>query len=710
MTEAELIKAYEKSDFDTVIKVCEKRLKGKDKNNLLVLSLMGGALLETGKALRALKYFQHAYGRSHDLNLAYNLGRTWLALDNPKKAIPFLEKFHHQNSSDADGALTLAMAYTKNKTYETADAVLKDSLKKNPSDRRFIKNLALNAIDSKNYESALTYMESALASDTSDVELILSYVKLLDELSRVEHAYAWATQAISLDSDNQLANFLVGSIIFKYSIDADPSHFLWIGSKGKDQNVCESSLATLMVHFEKIRDWGGVADVINVVASGRYSKWLGDAAKAKAVTIAIRTCEWGAVEEMKSRGVNSAIDPFIASHVIENPKIIQELARLRTTQTRDIFHENLIFRKTEFETPTTPINIGFFAGEFNNHPVTQLLLGLLRSMDPHRFNLFAFSFTPARDDMTDKLEECVKEFVDLRHLNDLEVVHLARKYRLDVAVDLNGHTGNNRFAIFKARVARSQISYLGFPATTGSDYFDGIVLDDVVAPEEFNSNLDERVLRLPCCFMPRDFSIKPVEGLTREDYGLPECSPVFACYHKPEKITEEMFSAWCEIARTVDGVIWLPQMSKEIFERLADVAVKQFQLDPSQLIIATRVDSTEEHLGRLALADLFLDSYPYGGHTTFGDALFAGLPCITRFGQTTVSRLGLSFLTEAGLSDFACDNLDQYKKLAIDLANSPDELARIRDILANKRQVSVIDAGSEYAAAFSRLIEDLVGA
>lgn len=703
MDTQELIAIYRSGNYDAVIKWCERKLKGKDKNNLTYLSLMGGALLKAKKGARAVAVFTRAYKLSSDVIHAHNLGRAYCDVGDFKKAIPLLKRYHDANRADPDGILTLALAYARNGDLKRAETLLAEGLAGHPEDQRFIKNLALNAVDAGSHKKAMHWFEMALRSDPENVDLILSYTKLLESLSRIDHAFIWVNRALQLDSSGQLSNFMAGKIIATYHVDADPLPFLEKALDGDDADIVDSALSVLMTHLEASRDFISLDIWVRKIVDGHFSRWAKQVALTKEIGLAIRTCQWARLEKHVTKPeILDGLDPFIAAHVIDDPSRLLRLSGRQSESykpavSHDVTLPEISPRSDGF------ITLGFFGGEFQNHPVTHLLVGVIKNLNPNRFRVVIFSNGKVEDASTLVVKSLAYKFIDISKLNDIEVMSLSIKNAIDVAIDLNGYSGQTRIGLFANRFCSKQLSYLGFPLSTGSDFFDGIILDDVVAPKDAEKDFSEVILRMPSCFMPRDDTVIPTDGLTRSEYGLPDDIPILACYHKPEKITRDMFDCWCNICASVDGLIWLPQIDLEIYRRLVDYGCNSFGLRSEQFQMASRLDSMEEHLGRLRLADLFLDSYPYGGHTTFGDFLYAGVPCLTRFGASSVSRLGLSHLTDLGLSELAVATKEEYTRRAISLINDKNKLRNIRDILV-ARYDSRKSLAIEYARNFEQLI------
>jgi predicted O-linked N-acetylglucosamine transferase (SPINDLY family) len=342
------------------------------------------------------------------------------------------------------------------------------------------------------------------------------------------------------------------------------------------------------------------------------------------------------------------------------------------------------------------IRVGYFSPDFRRHPVASLMVELFESHDRSRFEVAAFSYGPdTQDDMRKRLQSAFERFIDVRGRSDQEIALLARRMELDIAVDLGGFTEDCRPGILALRAAPLQIGYLGYPGTLGAPYMDYLIADATVVPPTHRQYYAEKILGLHS-FQPN--STRPmVEKLpTREELGLPQTGFVFCCFNTHYKITPAMFRVWMRILDKVQGsVLWLRsdnEMATANLKREAEAC----GVAAERLVFAPRLPSMEAHLARYRAADLFLDTFPYGAHTTAGDALWAGLPVLTRAGDAFASRVGASLLSAIELPELITTTVEQYERLAVELAVDVPRLMEIRRRLAGNRHMAALFDISRY--------------
>jgi predicted O-linked N-acetylglucosamine transferase (SPINDLY family) len=333
------------------------------------------------------------------------------------------------------------------------------------------------------------------------------------------------------------------------------------------------------------------------------------------------------------------------------------------------------------------IRVGYVSGDLREHPVAVLAAGLFEHHDKTRFETIAISFGAFDPDrMTARLKGTFERFIDVRGRGDREIAALLRDLEIDIAVDLNGFTGDARPNIFAARPAPVQVNYLGYAGTLGSNYWDYIVADETVIPAASQGDYAEKVVYLPGSFMPNDDSRKISTATpSRTQAGLPEHGFVFCCFNNSYKFTPDVFDIWMRLLHQVEGsVLWLSASNESATQNLR-LEAGQRGISPERLIFASRVASNEDHLARLRLGDLFLDTLYYNAHTTACDALWAGLPVLTHPGLTFASRVAGSLLNAVGLPELMAPSLEDYEALALKLAREPERLAAIKDRLVRQR-------------------------
>lgn len=336
------------------------------------------------------------------------------------------------------------------------------------------------------------------------------------------------------------------------------------------------------------------------------------------------------------------------------------------------------------------LRIGYFSGDFRNHPVAYLTAGLFEEHDRSQFEIFAFSFGPdTPDDMRLRLEKAFDHFVDVKDCTDTQLIARAREADLDIAIDLMGLTKGCRPRIFLARVAPVQMSYLGYPGTTGIAEMDYILVDQTIAEPVDASHYTEKFIRLAHSFQVNDPSRRPSDRVfSRAELGLPPTGFVFCCFNNNYKINPAIFDCWMRMLQSVPGsVLWLREATEQAAQNLRDEA-RARGVEATRLVFAGRIESMADHLARQRAADLFVDALPYNAHTTASDALWAGVPVLTCKGQSYASRVGASLLRALDLSELITNNLDEYVQLAVALAQDPARLSAVRSALQQKLLVT----------------------
>lgn len=362
------------------------------------------------------------------------------------------------------------------------------------------------------------------------------------------------------------------------------------------------------------------------------------------------------------------------------------------------------------------IRVGYFSANFHTHPVAVLSSDLFENHDRSRFEVTAFSFGPdIRDEMRKRLELAFDKFIDVREQSDQAVAMAARNLEIDIAVDLMGMTQDHRTSIFAMRAAPVQVNYLGYPGTMGADYIDYLIADPVLIPPAQREHYVEKIAYLPHSYMPSDpRRVISDREFTRAELGLPDTGFVFCCFNNSYKINPAVFDRWMRILQAVEGsVLWLSEDNVSAVVNLKKEASSR-GVDPKRLIFASRMPSLADHVARLRVADLFLDTLPYNAHATANDALWAGLPVLTLQGQAFPGRVAASLLNASGLPELVTVTAEAYVSLAIELATDPGRLQAIRRRLASDRLTTPLFDGSLtrhiegiYTAIYERHMQDL---
>lgn len=353
------------------------------------------------------------------------------------------------------------------------------------------------------------------------------------------------------------------------------------------------------------------------------------------------------------------------------------------------------------------LRIGYLSGDFCRHPVGMLLIGLLERHNRERFQIYGYCWSPEDGSgVRQRLIAAMDHFVPIRDIDDVAAAEMIRADEIDILIDLQGLTSGARPNLLSHRLAPLQISWLGFPGTSGHPEIDYLLVDRYVVPPGYAHAYSETPLYLPQCFQPSDPLRDVAPALVRKDLGLPETGFVFCCFNNNYKITAQLFAAWMRILSRVPGsVLWLLADSSWAREHL-QAAAESHGVDSNRLVFSERV-APPVYLARYRLADLFLDTTPFNAGTTANDALWMGLPLLTLSGQAFASRMAGSLLHTLGLDELITTSLEAYEDRAIGIALAPGRSAQLRCAIETARNVSPLFNMAAFARDLEALYEEV---
>ncbi|HEX8540073.1 MAG TPA: tetratricopeptide repeat protein [Pseudomonas sp.] len=353
------------------------------------------------------------------------------------------------------------------------------------------------------------------------------------------------------------------------------------------------------------------------------------------------------------------------------------------------------------------LRIGFLSSDFCLHAVSLLTVELFELIDRERFDVYGFCWS--REDgspLRERVKNALDHFVRIAGMDDASAAQCIRNHEIDILIDLHGLTSGARPDIPAHRPAPVQMTYLGFPGSTGLPGIDYVIADRYLIPDSVKPYYSETPLYLAQIYQCSDRQ-RPVAALpTRAECGLPENRFVFCSFNNNYKFNEEVFDCWMRILqRAPESVLWLLADNAWAQKNLCDRAQGQ-GIDPARLLFAPRV-APPEYLARYSAADLFLDAYPFNAGTTANDALWMGLPVLTRSGRTFASRMAGSLLTALELPELITTTLAEYEERAIQLATQADLLPGLRQRLVQARDHSPLFDTPRFVRDFETAISSV---
>lgn len=400
-----------------------------------------------------------------------------------------------------------------------------------------------------------------------------------------------------------------------------------------------------------------------------------------------RQCKWPATEplpRLPARSLLAEISPISAAGLADDP-----LFQLATGYRYNRHTVGIPQRSELLDAPprrtrrsgSARLRIGYVSSDLRTHAVGFGLREVLELHDRRDFDVFAYYCGIRHEDETQRhIKAAVDRWTDLNDCDDRTAAQIIAADEVDILVDLNGYTKDARTRIFALRPAPINVNWFGFPATMGSPYHHYIIADPYIIPESHELYYSEKVLRLPC-YQPNDRK-RPIapECPRREDVGLPPDGMVYCCLNSVQKLNRATFDRWIDILRAVpDSVLWLLVGGEEARRRLCQRAIER-GVSSERLVFAAGLPNPE-HLARYPLADLLLDTMPYGAHTSASDALWMGVPVLTLSGRSFASRVCGSLVRAAGLDELVTDTPDAYLRRAIELGRRRDLLTSLKERL-----------------------------
>ncbi|HEX4635534.1 MAG TPA: tetratricopeptide repeat protein [Rhizomicrobium sp.] len=529
------------------------------------------------------------------------------------------------------------------------------------------------------FEEAVLAYDRALAT-APDAETLTNRANALHSLNQRSEALASLEKALELDPTNIQALCKRGVILgeMKYTDEALASYDRALALDPRNLEALNNRGFLWWLHR---RDYSkAVADLERAFAVAPDLPYL----RGLLLHLKMYAADWTDIEEQKwaivqgIRAGRPVARPFMFQAVSEQPQDLQACARLYAS---DLFppsphapRHDPALRKNRGR-----IRLGYLSGEFHSQATAVLMAGLYERHDRERFEVVAIDNGSAdQSAMSARLKRAFDRWIDIGELSGNQAAAKIRDAEIDILVNLNGYFGKLRMDVFAQKPAPLQVNYLGFPGTLGAPYMDYIIADRIVIPPEEHGFYDEQVVTLPGCYQANDETGRPIAARpSRAEAGLPEQGFIFCNFNQSYKLTPEIFASWMRILRRVEGShLWLLDAAAPFADNIARHA-KAHGVAPERILFAPD-RPVDQHLARLSLADLFLDGLPYNAHTTGSDALWAGVPILTRRGTTFPGRVAASLLHAAGLAALVTETMQDYENLAVSLATVPGTLASVR--------------------------------
>lgn len=356
--------------------------------------------------------------------------------------------------------------------------------------------------------------------------------------------------------------------------------------------------------------------------------------------------------------------------------------------------------------PSKPVgeklHIGYLSSDFQPGHATMLLMGdVLRQHDRTRVDVTLFCHTAPEHLAGQQRPHHWGRIVSINGLDDAAAAETIRAREVDILIDLKGHTAHSRSNILNHGAAPLQVAWLGFPGSVTGIDLDYVISDRFVTPDDASADFHEKLCRLPHSYQPNDPTRPDPPATSRRELGLPEDAYVMACFNTPRKISLEVIELWAQILQKApNAVLWLLHAGERLSSNIR-TRLQRHGIEPRRVFFAPGLPQ-QQHLARLKAADIAIDTFPYNGHTTTSDALWAGLPVVAVKGTNFASRVSESLLNAVGLPELIAPDQSAYVALAVSLAADSEKTSALRRKLAANRLTTPLYDSRRFAESLER--------
>ena len=573
----------------------------------------------------------------------------------------------------------------KNKKHKEAKNLYLNLLKSGYQSYKIFFNLGFIEKNQKNYKEAIQYLTKAKSlTKENNLNLLFGLVNSYISLKDIKEARLLLDEATNNNPKSEL-------LIFNYAkLEEDLLNFskaIMLYEKGLKLNTKNyKALSNLGGLYQKTNKYSDAIEVYKKAI--KLQPQIGHL-KISLLTCKSFACDWSEPKYVKDTlnkidDLEQEICPFDLLYLEDNPSNNLKRAKQFFESKYKRVSQNISY------TPKKKIRLGYFSADFRKHAVMYLIKGLFEMHNKEQFDIYVYSLNSVEDELTGELKRNVNVFRNISDISDEKAASIAREDSLDIAIDLMGYTKKRGLSIFSLRVAPIQISYLGYPGTSGSNGIDYLLADKVIIPEKYRKFYSEKVIYMPNCYQCNDSKRKTSKKEFRKtELGLPENAFIFACFNANNKITPEEFDIWMSLLKKIkNSVLWLYK-SNDYSEINLKKESENRGVESSRIIFADML-SNEDHLSRIKCADLFLDTFNFNAHTTASDALWSGVPIITKQGKSFSARVCSSLLTSLGLKELIVQDNEEYEEKAFSIATNKLYLEDLKYRLNQSRTKSTL--------------------
>tara|TARA_B100000700_G_scaffold25368_1_gene24453 strand:+ start:16710 stop:18779 length:2070 start_codon:yes stop_codon:yes gene_type:complete len=620
----------------------------------------------------------------------YNLlGASYSAINMDIDAVRAYQDALKIDPKNEEIIRNLAKSYSKLNELDTAYEYFERANTIRPNNADTLFGMGLLDLKNKNYIESVKKFNLAIKFSKHFFQAYYNLAIAQSYLGKLIDAKKSYLEAIKINKNYRQAYNNLGSILIKTK------------NLNEAINVLESAIKIKPDYLEALINLG----VANLelkkyeIALKYFNRALAtDPMNVKAISQKLylmrKICDWSEDDllEKNLHIINESkidVTPWQLLSLDDDPKI--ELIRAKK------YGNQFCFKNFNSSFNNSKIKLAYFTSDFYDHAGMINMEGIFKYHDKNKFEIYAFDYGYFHNDSThQRIKNYFDHFLYINELNDDEVVKIIKEQKIDIAIHRNGYSQNSRNSLFSNKIAPLQISFLGYPGTMGVKFIDYIIADKIVIPDESRKYFSEKIIYLPDSYYPTNNERKiSTIKFNRKEYNISEESFVFGSFNNSYKISSKEFSLWVKLLEKINNSYLILLINDDLTKKNLTDVIKNHNLDPSRVKFVNFINN-DEHLARHHLIDLYLDTFNYNGHTSSVDALYCGVPVLTKKGKSFSSRVCASLLEAAQMSELIVSNEEEYFKLAFDIATNAEKYKKIKNDLKEKLKTASLFNTKKY--------------
>ena len=675
----------------------------KDKNNPEILQLLGTINLQLKDYKISEEYFLKSLNQdSNNSRTLNNLGLLYKEIGNFEKSINYfannIEKNDFENSWVNKSNILLEY-----KKYDEGLKFTKEALIRFPKNRKIKNNLAVFYFECGNQNESLKIYNEFDKDKLHFTDSYLNYVNILIKINNFSEALKILNSLIFADPQNQNA-LRQRSFIYKKSLDFKKAEDDLLQAIKIDKFNFLNNKMLVDIYIEKNEYQKAITycdSMINVNIETNFFLPKKIFCKMKLGIFSNLKKDLDVFNNDLNEN-NLSLDPLLIKYINDDGHFQKKIAENYWGQNPKNNYLSKIFNKDNIDKLKTKIKIGYFSGDFKDHAVFQLIQDLFSNHDKSNFEIYAYSTFKKEGSSREKIIKNVDKFFDIDDLTDEEILKLVVSHSLDIAIDLSGYTNNSKSHLFEYNISKIKINYLGFPGTMGTNKYDYIIADQNIIPKNSLNLYSEKVLYMPEVYQP--FSPKIFDfNVERKEFNLPENVFIMGCFSRTEKILPNIFNIWMNVLNKYEDVYLALYIKNEDVIKNITSYCKENDFNSNRILFLKTIEH-KDNLRRISTFNLYLDTFPYNGHTGISDSLFQScVPTICITGKSFASRVSYSLLKSLKLDQFITYNEIEYQKKIEFYCEKRKELVETRKFLI-KHKNNNINRMKKFTKDFEKLI------